>query len=290
VGRYAFRFGVFEHNAPVKFRRLSLPSGLHVGCLDAGTSRPSGAPPLVLLHGMGADHGEWALSLPFFARKRRVLAMDLVGHGRSDKPSGPGVEYRVRLLADAVVGAIEALPDRPRKVDLLGHSLGGAVALDLVRHSPRLVRRLVLVDAAGQPVAETIDPLAASLSFVPGSYEDARRLLSTSVNSALLGHPLVALAARLYKGRMKNRPQLLKLVASMAAGEDTLAPRDLARITNETLVLWGDRDRIFPLAAGRRLARSLPNARLEILPRCGHVPPTERPVAFARRVLAFLDS
>jgi pimeloyl-ACP methyl ester carboxylesterase len=274
----------------VRSRRLSLPSGLRVGCLDAGSSRSSGAPPLVLLHGIGADRGEWALTLPLFARGRRVLAMDLLGHGRSDKPDGSAVTYRIRLLADAVVGAVEALPDRPRRVDLLGHSLGGAVALDIVRHSPRLVRRLVLVDAAGQPVEETIDVLAASLPFVPGSYQDARRLLSTSVNSRLLGHPLVALAATLYKGRRKNRPQLMKLVASMAAGEDAVKPRDLAGISNETLVLWGDRDRIFPLAAGRRLARSLPNARLEILPRCGHVPPTERPIAFARRVIAFLDA
>ena len=273
----------------MKFRRLQIAAGLHVACLEAGVSSPRGAPPLVLLHGIGADHGEWALTLPLFARRRRVLAMDLLGHGRSDKPAGPGVEYRVRLLADAVVGGIEALPDRPRHVDLLGHSLGGAVALDLVRRHPRLVRRLVLVDAAGQPAAETLDLLATSLPFVPGSYEDARRLLAKSVNSRLLGHPLVALAAALYKGRRRNRPQLMKLVASMAAGEDAVRPRDLARIANETLVLWGDRDRIFPLAAGRRLARGLPNARLEILPRCGHVPPTERPVAFARRVLAFLD-
>ena len=216
--------------------------------------------------------------------------MDLLGHGRSDKPAGPGVEYRIRLLADAVVGAIEALPDRPRRVDLLGHSLGGAVALDLVRRHPRLVRRLVLVDAAGQPVAETIDLSRPRCRSCRAATRTARRLLATSVNSRVLGHPLVALAAALYKGRRRNRPQLMKLVASMAAGEDVLTPRDLARIANETLVLWGDRDRIFPLAAGRRLARGLPNARLEILPRCGHVPPTERPVAFARRVLAFLDA
>jgi 2-hydroxy-6-oxo-octa-2,4-dienoate hydrolase len=274
----------------VKFRRLALPNGLHVGCLEAGASRPSGAPPLVLLHGIVADHGEWALTLPLFARGRRVVAMDLLGHGRSDKPSGPGVEYRIRLLADAVVHAIEALPNPPERVDLLGHSLGGAVALDVVRRCPRLVRKLVLVDTAGQPLEETIDVLAASLPFVPGSYAEVRRILSTSVNSRLLGHPLVALAATLYKGRRRNRPQLMKLVASMAAGEDVVKPRDLARIPHETLVVWGDRDRIFPLAGGHRLVRGLPNARLEVLPRCGHVPPTERPVAFARRVIAFLDS
>ena len=72
------------------------------------------------------------------------------------------------------------------------------------------------------------------------------------------------------------------------AGEDALSPRELARVRHETLVLWGDDDRIFPLETGRALCRALPNARLEILPRCGHVPPTERPVSFARRVEAFL--
>ncbi len=224
------------------------------------------------------------------ARGRRVLAVDLLGHGRSDKPSGPGVVYRVRFLAEAVRGAIEALPDAPARVDLLGHSLGGAIALDLVRHHPRLVRRLVLVDSAGPPVAASIDVLAASLPFVPGSFEDSRRLLATSVNNRFLSHPLVALAAAVYKGRRRNRPQLLKLTASIAAGEDALTPRDLSRIPHETLVLWGDRDRIFPLATGRALARALRSARLEVMPRCGHVPPTERPVAFARRVVAFLDA
>ncbi len=273
----------------MRLRRLHISGGLSVACLDAGASRPGGPPPLALLHGIGADHREWALSLSRLARRRRVLAFDLLGHGASDKPSGPGVVYRVRFLAEVVVGGIEALPDPPERVDLLGHSLGGAVALVLARRHPRLVRRLVLVDAAGPPVERAIDPLAASLPFVPGSFEDSRRLLATSVNNRFLSHPLVALAAALYKGRRRNRPQLLKLVASMAAGEDALASRDLARIPHEALVLWGDRDRIFPLATGRALARALPNARLEVIPRCGHVPPTERPVAFARRVVGFLD-
>ncbi|MGE5345300.1 MAG: alpha/beta fold hydrolase, partial [Acidithiobacillales bacterium] len=71
--------------------------------------------------------------------------------------------------------------------------------------------------------------------------------------------------------------------------EDALTPGDLSRIRHPTLVLWGDHDRIFPLATGRRLATALPQAHLEILSRCGHVPPTERPLAFVRRVEAFLS-
>lgn len=292
IGRFTFKENpnpISRARVGLKLRRLSIPGGLTVACLDAGASRPGGPPPLVLLHGIGADRGEWALSLPILARGRRVLAFDLLGHGKSDKPSGPGVVYRVRFLAEAVAEGIEELSDAPDRVDLLGHSLGGAVALDLARRHPRLVRRLVLVDAAGPPVERSIDLLATSLPFVPGSFEDSRRLLATSVNNRFLSHPLVAFAAAVYKGRRRNRPQLLKLVASMAAGEDAVRPRELARVPHRTLVLWGDGDRIFPLATGRALARALPDARLEVIPSCGHVPPTERPVAFARRVVGFLD-
>ena len=263
-----------------------------VALFDIGPRRVSRgappAPPLVLLHGVGADKGEWALSAPLLSRRRRILGPDLLGHGATDKPS-EGVDYRIRLLADVVVETLERTEGLPRPIDLLGHSLGGAVALDVVRRFPRLVRRLVLADAAGLPPRESLDPLAASLPFAPSTFGESRRLLSTSVGSPWLSHPLVALAASLYKGRRRNRPQLLKLLAAVAAGEDALTEGDLGRIPHRTLVLWGDRDRIFPLATGRRLAAALPDARLEILPRCGHVPPTERPLAFARRVEAFLS-
>jgi pimeloyl-ACP methyl ester carboxylesterase len=275
----------------VAFRRVGLPSGLTVALLDIGPLvAPKGAPapPLVLLHGVGADRGEWTLTAPLLARARRVVAPDLLGHGGTDKPSGPGVDYRIRLLADVVVEALEGMEGLGRPVDLLGHSLGGAVALDVARRFPRLVRRLVLVDAAGLPPREALAPLAASLPFAPSGWEESRRLLATSVDSPWLSHPLVALAASVYKGRRRNRPQLLKLLAAVAAGEDALTRRDLSRIRCRALVLWGDRDRIFPLATGRRLAEALPVSRLEILPRCGHVPPTERPLAFVRRVEAFL--
>ena len=284
----------FSHTRRVPLRRLKISRGLEVGCLDVGpflkaSSSAPPPPPLVLLHGVGADRREWMLTMPGLARRRRVLAFDLLGHGVSAKPSGHGVVYRVRFLADAVVGGIEALPDPPRQVDLLGHSLGGAVALDVVKRHPRLVDRLVLVDAAGLPPARALSPLAMSLPFVPHDYGSAKRLLETSVHNRLFQHPLVALASSVYKGRMKNRAQLTRLLSAMAAGEDAVSERDLAAIRHETLVLWGDRDGVFPVETGRAFVRALPNARLEILPRCGHVPPTERPVSFVRRVEAFLS-
>lgn len=263
-------------------------------CQEVGPLRPSGParPPLVLLHGIGADRNEWVLSLPLLARRQRTLAFDLLLHGGSDRPAGAGIDFRVRLLADAVVGGLEVLGrengEGVRRINLLGHSLGGAVALDIARRFPRLVERLVLVDSAGLPPAEALTPLSAALPFAPRGFSEARRLLKTSVHSPILANDLVAAGAALYKGRRRNRPQLMRLLASLAAGEDCLDERQLARISQPTLVLWGANDRVFPVATGRRLVAALPHARLEILPRCGHVPPVERPLAFARRVEAFL--
>lgn len=268
-------------------RRLALSRGLSVGCWDVAARRPGAAPPLVLLHGIGADRREWILTMPFLSHRRRVLALDLPGHGLSHAPSSSGPPVRVRLFADTVVEAIEAAGAGP--VDLLGHSLGGAVALDLVKRHSRLVRRLVLVSAAGLPPARALNPLAMSLPFVPNGFADSRRLLHATVKTPLYDNALVALAASVYK-RRRARPELSRLVAAIAAGEDCLSPAELRRIVHPALVLWGDSDGVFPAATGRRLAESLGRARLELMPRCGHVPPTERPFAFARRVLAFLDA
>jgi len=274
-----------------RVRKLAVPLGsssVAVAVQDAGpfSKNAPAAPPLVLLHGVGADHNEWALSLALLARSRRTLGFDLLGHGSSARPIGSDGDFRIRLLADAVVQGLHVLD--VHRIDLLGHSLGGMVALDLARRFPRLIRRLVLVDAAGLHPRVALTPVSASLPFAPHGFHDSQRLLKTSINTPLLNNALVALGAAVYKGRRTNRPQLMKLLAAIASGDDCLTRRDLSRIRQKTLVLWGDGDRVFPVATGRRLAEALPHARLEILPRCGHVPPTERPVAFGRRVTAFL--
>ncbi|MCH0543049.1 alpha/beta fold hydrolase [Streptomyces sp. MUM 203J] len=103
-------------------------------------SGPPDAPPLVLLHALGEEAGDWAPVTPALALDRRVYALDLRGHGRSDWPG----DYSLELMRDDVLGFLDALGlDR---VDLIGHSLGGAVAYLLAQERPGRVRRLVLED------------------------------------------------------------------------------------------------------------------------------------------------
>ncbi|MEU0202999.1 MULTISPECIES: alpha/beta hydrolase [unclassified Streptomyces] len=111
---------------------------------------PQDAPPVLLLHARGADSADWAETAPALAAgRRRVYALDLRGHGRSDWPG----DYAFETMRDDVHAFLGALGIRG--ADVVGHSLGGVVACLLAQHSPRLVRRLVLEDV---PAPVPLDP------------------------------------------------------------------------------------------------------------------------------------
>ena len=101
-----------------------------------------GAPPLVLLHGLGEGGADWDGVAPAFARHYRVYAPDLRGHGRSDRPG----DYSVELMEADVLGFLDAL--QLDRVDLIGHSMGGLVGYLLAGDHPGRVRRLILEDVA----------------------------------------------------------------------------------------------------------------------------------------------
>ncbi|MFD7229367.1 alpha/beta fold hydrolase [Streptomyces sp. NPDC059881] len=138
-------------------------------------SGPPDAPPLVLLHALGEDATDWDTVAPSFARGRRVYALDLRGHGRSDWPG----EYSLQLMRDDVLGFLDALAlDR---VDLVGHSMGGIVAYLLAEDHPQRVARLVLEDVPVPRPREQITPTRpdGKLTFDWDMVQAIRRQIDT---------------------------------------------------------------------------------------------------------------
>ena len=219
-------------------------------------------PPLVLVHGYGVSGQMWNRSIPYLAQQRQVYIIDLPGHGRS-KLSGA---WRLREIAPLLAQWIETMALPP--VALVGHSMGGAIATQLVAHAPDLVERLVLVDAACLPLDKTL------LMMLTRS---ARSILQSGGGS----YPLPML-----RDTLKPRLRLLWQAAREMEKSDFRA--DLASLALPTLIIWGERDILLPLPLGQALAQALPHATFVTMPESGHRPPLSQPVEFSRLVLDFL--
>lgn len=204
----------------------------------------------------------WNRSIPYLAQQRQVYIIDLPGHGHS-KLSGA---WRLREIALLLAQWLQAMALPP--VALVGHSMGGAIATQLVAYAPDLVERLVLVDAACLPLDNTL-PMMLNRS--------ARSILQRGGG----GYPLPML-----RDTLKPRPRLLWQAAREMKKSDFRA--ELASLTLPTLIIWGERDILLPLALGQALAQVLPHATFVTMPESGHRPPLSQPVEFSRLVLDFL--
>ena len=246
--------------------------------------------PLVLLHGVATSRDIWRHVIGPLSERRPVIAVDVPGFGASP-PAGPGFE--LEAVADRLVGdlGLDAF-------DLVGHSLGGAVAVAVAARRPDAVRRLVLVSPAG------LSPRAVGVAAALGAAGD----LATRARRAL-GHRWVDHAAARWAmfgttvadpGRLRPDDARLLLTASDGAQRVADGIRqaleadlrdDLAAAPSPVGLIWGEADRIVPYSGLVALQRLRPDAVVETLRRTGHIPQIEDPRGFAgalERVLAAL--
>ena len=213
-----------------------LADDIHLNYVEQGR----GEPPLLLLHGLGGSHEIWQPVLGPLAASRRVLAGDHRGHGGSDKPSGP---YSVRLLAGDWVAAMDALGIE--RADLLGLSLGGAVAMRIAASHPARVRALVLVDTWACPHPEFVGMLRERLLLLAKG--DMRAYAEAAIpqvySEAFVRANPEAIDA--YRARVaQSEPGSLRAAVGACIEHDMRG--DLARITARTLVIVGAEDRLTP--------------------------------------------
>ena len=256
-----------------------------------------GGDPILLIHGLGSYCEVWDETVPALARRHRVLALDLPGHGHSDKPIH--YSYRIADLAESVRRFLAAL-NVPR-VHVIGHSLGGAVAIYLALQAPEYVDRLALIASAG---FGSEGAWALRLATVPGLGE---WLLSPSpARSAAAAHSFLArteagTAERVHLHyTMAARPGVVRATLQTARANGSVFGQRAsmvrlilsgARALNQpTLVLWGDQDKILPVRHAHVAARTLPQSRLHVLHSCGHVPMIEHPAACNRLHLDFFET
>jgi pimeloyl-ACP methyl ester carboxylesterase len=261
----------------------------YLGGQFAFVDRGSGDP-VVFLHNGALGHRLWEHQIEHFARSRRVVAPDLLGHGESDRPE------RI-LTADDFVGQIEHLADELAlgRFDLVGCCLGGAVALEFARRRPTQVRTLSLVTAVTPKVLAS-GPFGPFERFTrPGtaSREFLRRRLERSPGRQIMSAAMLrwqcgarALADRSFREYVEGlyrSPGEWRIFCNIDYG--TFAHLDDFRRPPgfpPTLVLWGNENRIIKAPAGRALARRIGADRAEFWDGCGYMIMRERPEATNR--------
>ena len=281
-----------EHaNQEIHVPRFAQIDGLRIAYREGG----DGERVVILIHGLCSASFTWEDAFELLAAQHRVIALDLKGYGASDKPIG---DYSLDAQADIVVRFMNELG-----IDcatLVGNSMGGAVALRVVERSGERVSRLVLVDPAVYS-AHTRSRLARALLGRSGMIGSTMtfhllRMLARSpsfIESRMreaYGSPNAIKPSRVaaYHALLNDPACVRAVVATLQAWDLGPVERDLHFITQPTLILWGERDRIIAPHFAQQLAQDLPQAALKILP-CGHAPQEEMPVEFAQLVQSFLD-
>jgi pimeloyl-ACP methyl ester carboxylesterase len=257
--------------------------GITTHCFDAGTGDP-----VLLLHGSGPGVSAWAnwrLNMPALARRYRVIAPDIVGFGRTERPAD--IRYSLDTWIDHMWSVMDAL-DIP-KASLVGNSLGGRIALGMAERHPERVGRMVLMGApgVGMPLTEGLKALRA---YRP-SEENMRRLLLDcfAVDRSIITDDLVRTRyeASVAPGAFEAYRDMF-FSPRHAGGELGVTAEQVAAITTRTLVLHGRQDKVVPVEVAWTMARLLPDADLAVFARCGHWTQIERADDFNGLVGDFL--
>jgi len=240
---------------------------------------------LVLFHGAEADGSMWEPYMEGLARGRRVVALDLPGHGSSDVP--PDMDCTPAGIARWFGDVLDS--EGLEAAAVLGHSFGGVVAFNLALEVPDRVSRLVGVNVANlnlsiQPFREGAYALIDAL--VEGELDDIKaRTLLGRIYDKDTDHPDIVAGAGFWA-----RPGVRAFFSQ--GGKDfsrSLPVWRLREVETPTLLLWGDRDRFFPVEDARTASLYIPHSRLVVMSGSAHSPFVDAPEMFYLAVDAFLS-
>ena len=237
----------------------------------------TGEPLIVLLHGYAESALAWRTVAGGLVGDFQVAALDLPGHGLSGKPASG---YSIDAMARTVAAVITTLSESP--VVLVGHSMGGAVAVWVAASRPELVERLVLIDAAGLP-GPVLSSVGVSSTGALAALFGAGAAVRTPHDPSWMSEDM---PARNYEPSAD--PAYYDALGAILqefdfAGLDSILPH----VRQPTLVMWGAHDRLTPIENGEQFAASIPEARLVIIDGALHRPHTTHPTEVIRLLTRF---
>jgi pimeloyl-ACP methyl ester carboxylesterase len=256
-------------------------------------------PALLLLHGLGCDHTTWAPVIDSLARRYTVIAPDLLGHGRSDKPRA---DYSVGGYANGMRDLLTVLGID--KVTVVGHSFGGGIAMQFAYQFPERTERMLLVapGGLGPEVTPAIRAITApgfhqvmAALTVPGVRHLGKVGLRTLSRTPLKHTRDLDEVAEIYESLKDSRARhamrhVVKAVVDWRGQIICMADRAYLTEAMPMCVVWGRDDRVIPVRHASNAAMLAPMARVEVIPNAGHFPHKDHPHRFVKIVNDFVRS
>jgi pimeloyl-ACP methyl ester carboxylesterase len=271
-------------------KKISL-SGVNLHYVEAGKG-----PALLFLHGLGGTWKDWSANLPAFAATHQVMAIDFPGFGDSDKPEA---KYSIEWFTHIVESFFRE--KKLKRVNVIGHSMGALVALDLAARLNSQVQRLVVMDAVGigdksqfisyAMTKKIMGPETRWESFEKFLQEEFRAMVDNFIKDQ---KPKTAreFFESIPKNPFTGNPFLpmtpnVQLTASIL--DFDIRPK-LASIRQPTLILWGAKDPVAPPQDASFLQKEVRSSTLILFPNSGHSPMMEHPSLFNQELGKFLQA
>ena len=262
-------------------RRVISVFGQRIVYYEAGRGRP-----LILLANLGWDSNAWSQNFPELARHYRVIAVDLVGMGQSDKPL---LDYKMETWTDFIAEFMRL--KKIRKATVGGAVMGGALAVQFALDHPELSEGVICAASNSGPGKherpERPERQDGGVIIPPGfSLAGVRRgLLNQFYDKSLVTDEVVR---ALFEKKLRQNDGYT-IQRHLSDHREPYSKEELSRINVPTLFIWCRQDRVTPLSWGEDYAAAVANARLAVLDGCGHFPNIEKPKEFNQAVIEFLS-
>lgn len=280
----------------IDWNKTLVPQTVHVSGNTIFYVVKGAGEPLILIHGYGAGSWLWEKQFDLLSQRYRVYALDLLGHGYSDRP-------RIAYTPDAYIHFLRDFMDAVglEKATLIGNSMGGGLAWSVAGLFPERVDKLILIDCIppdvlGQGRNDSFRALAdlerhpffLYLVYANRNRDSQKWILQECVVDKTLITPEVV--DRQYEfSRIKGTTW--SLYSTFRNAKDAVKLKDiLPRIKQPTLLIWGEKDLLFPPSVGELLRQAIAGSILHVIERSGHIPMWETPEKVNPLILAFLSA
>ncbi len=263
-----------------------------IAYLDVGTG-----PTVILLHGFGGSMWQWEHQQQTLSQHFRTLTLDLLGSGLSDKPD---IDYLPDQMLDFCLGFMDAL--QIPTATFVGNSMGAGLAIGMALTHPTRVDKLVLIDGlpshvlaklTSRPFRQALESRAPSWLISFGNWLFGGLVTESVLKEIVYDHALLTPAVIERSNHNRRRPGIIKPTMAvrhaLPVWETDFAPR-LSTITHPTMIIWGEHDRLFPVAVGEELHQRIRGSAFVRVPDAGHMPQWERPDLVNRSLIAYIDA